>query len=114
MSNELELGDVDAALAEFSFDDDGRITLTLANPIKFGEQVFSELRFREVKGRDMRTLRAKPDQPTAIIMELAGKLAGVPTQVIDELRASDLRKVMSIVGGFMSGSLDAGEKSSGA
>lgn len=104
--------DVPNPAGEFAFDDDGRVTIVLRHPIKFGEQVYTELRLRDVKGKDMRTLKSKPDETTGLVMALAGKLAGVPTQVIDELRGADLRKVMNLVGLFMDGSLDAGEPSS--
>ena len=46
------------------------------------------------------------------ILTLAGKLAGVPTQVIDELTGTDLANVISLVSGFMPGSPSTGENAS--
>lgn len=111
MSDADDADDAEKKLfSKFSFDDDGRVTLVLAHPIKFGEETITELRFREVTGKDMRSIKGGADAGAAIIMHLAGKCAGVPTQVIDQLRGADLRDVMTLIGGFMSGSLDAGNK----
>lgn len=111
-AGELATDEESNDLSEFEFDDDGRVTVALRYPIAFGQETVTELRFRELKGKDMRTLKAAPGQNAAVLMSLAGKLSGQPAPVIDELRGVDLRKVLTLVASFMDGSLDAGAKSS--
>jgi hypothetical protein len=90
-------------------DDAERTTITLAQPVTFGSETYGELNFRPLKGKDLRKLKIVDGYSMDVILSLAGKLAGVPTQVIDELSGDDLGAVIALVSGFMPGSPSTGE-----
>jgi hypothetical protein len=89
-------------------DADEPVTIRLQHPITHGKQVIEELTIRPVTGADYRRVRTSKDLPLAMTMELAGYLSGQVTQVIDKLKGADLRRVMEVVGGFLSGSRETG------
>lgn len=89
-----------AARAGVTLDPDGRFTLKLQTPVQHGSECISELRFRKVKGRDMRNLPIEGTRTVGHLMEIASKAAGQPMPVIDELEDVDLQEVIAIIGGF--------------
>ena len=89
--------------------EDDRVSIELKKPIKLGAETYTALSFRPLKGKDLRRLKVVEGYSTDVILTLAGKLAGVPTQVIDELTGEDLGNVLTLVGGFMPGSPSTGE-----
>lgn len=75
------------------------IKIALSEPIKFGSENINELVFRKPKAKDFRQLK----MPLSMgeLLDLAGKLAGQPPSVIDELSVDDTKKVLEVVGNFL-------------
>lgn len=86
-----------------------RKTVKLRAPIQFGSETITELTFRPVTGKDLRSLRMRDDYPMEFALALAGKLAGQPDAVIDMLAGQDLEEVVAIASGFMSSSPATGK-----
>lgn len=90
--------------------DDGRAAVKLREPIQFGSELVSELRFRRPKAKDFRRIKSD-GHDFDMILTLAGRLCGQPSQVIDELGLEDMQEVIELVGGFMPSGLATGESS---
>lgn len=74
-------------------------TLTLSEPVKFGDEELSTLTIRWPKGRDFRAVKSAT--PIGMALDLAAELCDVPPSVIDDLAADDTKAVMGIVGPFL-------------
>jgi hypothetical protein len=81
-------------------DPDGRVTLKLATPIKFGNEEITELRFRNITAKDMRTLPLPERRTVGHHLDLIAKACGQPPGVIDQLEGEDLVGVSALIGGF--------------
>lgn len=84
---------------------------TLKEPITFGSDTITELRFRKPKAKDFRGFPAGPPAMDDILT-LISRLSGQPTAIIDELGAEDLEEVSAIVGDFMPAGPPTGAKPS--
>lgn len=76
-------------------------TLKLKEPIQFGSETITELRFRAPKAKDLRPLPAEGPKTQGDSIDLAGRLCGQPSVVMDELGLEDLAEVSSIIEAFM-------------
>lgn len=83
---------------------DERLTITLKTPVIDGGTTITELKFREPKARDLRTMPAEGSLITmGHFLDLAGKLTGQLPQVIDALCAEDAGVVLRLVNSFLLG-----------
>lgn len=87
------------------------VVIDLANPIEFGSKMITELTIQPLKAKHLRRLKASEDRSLAMMIELAGYLAGQPTQVIDELEGEDLHRVIGVVADFFGGGPQTGGES---
>lgn len=87
-----------------------RVTYALQTPVKLGEQgeLVTELAFREPRAKDFRNMPL--DIKMGDMIDLAGKLCGQTSAVMDLLSAADLFAVLERVGDFMPAGLQTGQK----
>lgn len=69
----------------------------LTNPIKWGNEIISELVFREIVAKDLRSIKLSSMQ-FGDILDLAAKLSGHPPSVLDQLSMADVTGVVQNVG----------------
>lgn len=86
------------------------ITLTLRKPVKAGDRMVTQLTIRPVKAKYMRVLGGS-NSALEQTLQMASKLTGETTQVIDEIEGDDLRELMGHVNGFLFAIQGRGEKS---
>ncbi len=86
-------------------------TYKLSDPVKFGSELISELVFQPMKARHLRAIKSN-DLDMGILLDLASKLTGQPTVVIDELSVFDALEVQKIIAGFFNPGRKTGEKDS--
>lgn len=78
-------------------DADGKIVYQLKDPIQFGSEKITELRFKEVRAKYLRGMPL--NNPTVgHALDVAALLSGQPAAVLDELSGEDLQEVSRIVG----------------
>jgi hypothetical protein len=85
--------------------------LTLKKPIKLGEEgePISVLTFREeVVAGDMRGIPMREPPHYDDLMKIAGRLCGQPDPVMNKIGFEDMKEVLEIVGGFLSGGPETG------
>lgn len=75
--------------------------IKLKHPVKFGDEVITEVTVRRPKGKDLKGLRdlknSHDDQ-----LKLIARLIGHPQTVVDEIDlATDLQAIMERVEGFL-------------
>lgn len=80
----------------------------LKDPIQNGTELISELSFRKPLAKDIRRMPITPS--TGDMLDLAGALCGHPPSVIDKMSIDDTMGVMGIVGSFMQGGQETGNK----
>ena len=80
------------------------IVLELTEPIEWGNETISRLKFRRLKAKEMRTLSTNPKMGE--LLDLAQKSARVPRRVIDELDSIDAMAVVEVMTDF----LDVGQE----
>lgn len=87
-----------------------RVTYKLQTPVKLGEQgdLVTELAFREPKAKDFRHMPM--DIRMGDMLDLAGKLCGQPSAVMDLLSIPDLMNVLEKIADFMPAGLQIGQK----
>lgn len=90
------------------FDPAQPYTIELQHPIQFGSKQIAVITLRPVTGADLRKLRTPSERPLAMVLELAGFLAGEVTQVIDKLQGPDLGMVMLVTNLFFAASRGIG------
>ncbi len=74
------------------------ITVPLQEPVQYGSESITELVLQQPRGKHLRRF---PDQPEiGDFLDLAGKLAGQPPSVMDELTVVDVMSVADAVAGF--------------
>ena len=76
-------------------------TLTLKQPIEFGNSIIEELTFKEGTALEMRSI--KPGMSMGELLDIAGKLSGQPKSVINKLKAEDANAVVEYVGNALAG-----------
>ena len=108
MSNQIDIGD-----APDEADPDQKVTITLRTPITLGSQTHTEMTFRPVTGKDMRLMPVDEKRPVAGVMWMMGRLSGQTQAVTDKLIGSDLKAAIDVVNGFLEGTPDTGDESSG-
>lgn len=87
------------------------VTIPLSSPIEFGSQRIEEIIIRPLKAKDLRTMKTSHDDQIRYMLEMAGKLSGQSSQIIDELEGEDLGKVIEVVTVFLGAIQGAGENS---
>jgi hypothetical protein len=87
------------ATPKYATDDNGRVIFPLRKAIKRGSEEIRELRFREAKCRDLRSLPLE-NRTFGHILDIVGKLCGQPPDVVDEISAADMQEVSALVNLF--------------
>ena len=80
------------------------VTVTLSEPVEFGEETVEEITLRRPKGKDLRKLPSEMD--VGAMMDFAGRLSGREPSFMDLLDIDDVLKITEEVEGF----LDSGRK----
>lgn len=88
-----------AAAVTYQVDENGRTVYPLKKPIQRGSETISELRFRKLKAKDLRSFPIE-GRTMGHMLDIVGKVCAQPPDVMDELSAEDLQEVSSIVGVF--------------
>lgn len=80
------------------------IVYKLKHPVTLGSETFTEVKIGKVKGKHMRNLPGDPKAYTmGVIMDLAAKVMGESSAMLDEMDAEDLMEVSQIVGERLAG-----------
>lgn len=87
-----------------------KITITLTEHIKWGEQTITELVLRRPKGKDLNGLSANPTMKE--LLTIGGRCAGVTQRIIDELDGADAMEVVDAVSDFLEAGPQTGRKRS--
>lgn len=78
------------------------VKLVLSKPVMSAGVEFTEIIFREPKGKDLRTLPAAADGMTiGVLMNLAAKLGNVTPEAFDEMAPKDVLKAVALIGPFL-------------
>lgn len=72
--------------------------MKLRYPVTFGSKTITELEFKRPKAKHFRKMPAAPG--VGDMLDLVASLTDQPSNVIDELDASDMEEALQIVGGF--------------
>lgn len=87
---------------------DDRTTYILKEPIQFGNETITELRFQNPRAKHLMHLPLMA--PTGVdFMKLAGQLSGQPPSVMEELSGPDYYGVIAVVTGFLQRGLEIGD-----
>lgn len=86
------------------------VTIPLTSPIEFGSQRVEELVVRPLKAKDLRTMKTSHDDQIRYMLEMASKLSGQSTQIIDELEGEDLGKTIEVVTVFLAAIQGTGDE----
>lgn len=87
------------------------IVVQLDYPIEYGSRIIGQLTIKPLKGKHLRRLETPESKPIPMAMELVGLLSGEIPEVIDELEADDLMRVVEVVMGFLGGFQGTGSTS---
>jgi hypothetical protein len=79
--------------------DDGSVEFKLNYPVEFDGKVYEVLTLRRPKAKHIKKLGKNADLEEILLV--AGRVAGVPLKVMDELDASDAMRIAEVVGGFL-------------
>ena len=83
---------------------------TLKHPVEIGSETITEVRIGRMKGKHMRQLPAdKSEYTMGVIMDLAAKMMGESSVLLDEMDAEDLTEVCEIVGERFASGRQTGE-----
>lgn len=75
------------------------IVYKLKTPVELGSETITEIRVGKIKGKHMRSLPADPKSYTmGTMMDLASKVVGESSAVLDEMDSEDLMEVIGLVG----------------
>lgn len=89
--------------------------LVLKKPVSVGETTVAELSFREeLVAGDLRGIKLSSlsDPASDDLLKIAGRLCGQTDAVMNKLSLADMSEVIGIIGGFLSGGLETGNKPS--
>jgi hypothetical protein len=80
--------------------------IELKSPIEFGGTVIGKLSLRPAKAKDLRDISVMKFEELTFgqILDLAGRLAGQPREVMDQLSVEDVGQVMEVMMHFLGGS----------
>ena len=71
----------------------------LKTPVTIGSETTTEVTIRQIKGKHLRALPADPKAYNmGVMMDLAAKVMGESSVVLDEMDSADLMEVIAIVG----------------
>ena len=71
----------------------------LKNPVTLGSETIEEVTIGKIKGKHLRSLPADPKSYTmGTMMDLASKVIGESSAVLDEMDSEDLMEVVGLVG----------------
>lgn len=83
---------------------------TLKHPVQIGTETISQVKFGKIKGKHMRSLPGVKEAYTmGTIMDLAAKVMGESSAVLDEMEAEDVMGVCEIVGEMLGAGQTIGE-----
>lgn len=82
-------------------------TLTLKNPVDFGEERITKLEFKDLKARHLQQLGSSPGFKE--FLNLVSVSTGHPIAAINELSIRDAKKAVEIVAGFFDDGQETGE-----
>lgn len=85
------------------------VTIPLAHPIQFGEELIEELVVRPMNSGDQRRMKTEGSLALPMVAELSMYLTGQPQVVIDEVTGVDLKALNMVVLGFFTSSQATGE-----
>ena len=87
--------------------EDGRVIVALSKPIPWGSEAVRELRLRELKDGDLRSMPVDEKQITVgHMLDLISVLSGQSPALIAELSVRDLGEVSALVDSFQNGVAD--------
>jgi hypothetical protein len=82
----------------------------LKHPVKLGSETHTEVKIGRIKGKHMRALPADPKAYSmGVMMELAAKVMGESSALLDEMDVEDLTEVCGIVGERLAGGQTTGD-----
>lgn len=93
--------------AKYQRDENGRFIVPLKKHITFGSQTITELRFREPKTGDLRGIPLQALMSDHL-MNVAGKVCGQPSTIIDELSIADALEIGALIADFLPDGLVTG------
>ena len=79
------------------------ITLQLLAPIDFAGEVYTELKLREPKAREIDKVQQIAKSEVQVVLQLAFLMSGVPVAALGEMGARDLNRVSDFIAGFSAG-----------
>jgi hypothetical protein len=86
------------------------IVYTLKHPVSLGSETHSQVKIGRIKGKHMRALPGDPKLYTmGVIMDLAAKVMGESSALLDEMDGEDIAAVAEIVGERLAGGQQTGE-----
>lgn len=85
-------------------------TITLAEPVEWGEDTITEVRLRKPKGKHFKKLPVDP-KTFGDIFPFVAAISDQPPAVLDELGTEDILEVMDAVADFIPGGLEIGGES---
>lgn len=85
------------------------VVVELSEPIAYGEELISELRFKRAKAKHLRDINLEAVSIGALL-DLAAKLSGQPDSIMDELDVADLEAVCNAVEKCLPSSLTTSTK----
>ena len=80
----------------------------LREPIQFGSETITELKFKKPKAKHFRKLSTSDGMDATLT--LASKLCDQTPSVLDELSVDDMAEVIEVIDGFLPDSLKTGSK----
>lgn len=83
--------------------------LKLGTPVQQGEETISELRFKPVTAKHLRSLPLQ-NQKLGDLLDVAQAASDQPPSVFDKLSFEDFQKVIEYVGKFAPNSQETGEE----
>lgn len=87
----------------------GDIVYKLKHPVTLGSETFTEVKIGRIKGKHMRALPGDPKLYTmGVIMDLAAKVMGESSALLDEMDGEDIAEVAELVGERLAGGQQTG------
>lgn len=87
--------------------DDGSVTINLAEPVHFGKETITEVTLCKPKGKHFKKVPVDP-QVVGDLWPFACAICQQPPSFLDEMGAEDIVTLLDIVSDFMPASLQTG------
>lgn len=84
------------------------ITITLSEPIEWGDETIEEVTLRRPKGKELKMLSGDPSMDD--LLKIAGKCGGLTPRQIDDMDADDALALAEAVGDFLDSGHQIGKK----